>query len=148
MKIQTSVNVLKDILEKIEHAANAAGKTRNEMIILLIMEAIKKKDTAIQYGRSVQYQDSAPKENWERPHIYLSEYEREYLLDVRKFLKMSVSFLLAFAVREYLDEILKKLTGFKPLKGWDNYLYNGYSFSYGVYKSSLHLGIYWGKPEY
>ena len=65
-----------------------------------------------------------------------------------KFLKMSVSFLLSLAVREYLDDILKKLIKPESSKVWENYLYDGYSFSYGVYKSSLHLGIYWGKPEY
>ena len=148
MKIQTSINVLTEIMEKIEYAAYITGRSRNEMIILLIMEAIKKKDTSIRYGRSVQYQENAPKESWERPHVYLTEYEREYFLDVRKFLKMSVSYLLALAVREYLNDILKKLTEPESLKDWDNYLYNGYAFAYGVCKSSLHLGVYWGKPEY
>ena len=46
----------------------------------------------------VKYQERDVKENWHRLHIIMNEYEYEYYFDMRKFFKMSVSFILAYAV--------------------------------------------------
>ena len=153
MKIRTTVNILTETLEKIEHAAMYTGKSKNEMIILLIMEGLKNKETSIGSRKTVKYQVTAPKEEWEKSHLSVSGAEYEYLLDVRKFLKMSVSFLLAVAVREYLMSLIKKIKSIPKKrvnlsKDLDNYLYLGYASSVRVTKNGLHLGVHWGNPRH
>ena len=60
------------------------------------------------YSR-VKYQKRDAKENWHRLHIVMNEYEYEYYFDMRKFFKMSVSFILAYGVVKYLNEIINEL---------------------------------------
>lgn len=56
----------------------------------------------------VQYQERSDKESWKTIHLTVREDEYEYLLDLRKLLKMSVSRILAFAVKKYLAKLNEK----------------------------------------
>ncbi len=60
---------------------------------------------------------------------------------MRKFFKMSVSFILAYAVMRYLDEVLKRN------KSADNYCYQNYIFMKEVVNGIICWQIYWGIPQ-
>ena len=60
---------------------------------------------------------------------------------------MSVSFILAFAVENYLDEILELLTKKKNNKNTDNYLYKNYVLTKNMVDRVVCWKSYWGLPR-
>ena len=74
----------------------------------------------------VKYQERDVKENWHRLHVLMNEYEYEYYFDMRKFFKMSVSFILAYAVVKYLNEIINELLNRSI--STDKYYFRNYIF--------------------
>ena len=95
------------------------------------------------YSR-IKYQARDDKENWYLVHLVLNEYEYEYYLDMRKFFKMSVSYIVAYAVKRYLDEIIDELLNMN--KNTDNYLYRNYILITKTINSVICWQIYWGVP--
>jgi hypothetical protein len=101
--METTLNVHAETLKRISAAARAGGISRSRVIMYLmkrVMEDISKPDYP---GRMVRYQKSSPGD-WHIFHLQVKEDDYEYLLDLRRLLKMSVSLILAGAVKKYLDE--------------------------------------------
>jgi hypothetical protein len=75
----------------------------------------------------------------------MNEYEYEYYLDMRKFYKMSVSFILAYAVMKYINEVVNELLNGN--KNTDNYSYRNYIFIKTTSNETICWQIYWGVPQ-
>ncbi len=140
MLIETTLHVHKSILDKLNRGEEITGRSRTFIIKLLIQRIMKDSQRMIKMNSRVKYQERDLKENWHRIHIVLNEYEYEYCFDMRKFFKMSVSYILAFAVLRYLDEILKRN------KSTDKYFYTSYIFIKKIYDGAISWQIYWGIP--
>ena len=140
MLIETTLNVHKSILEELNICADIIGRSRTFIIKLLIQRIMKDNQRMIKTNSRVKYQERDVKENWSRINIVFNEYEYEYCQDLRKFFKMSVSYIIAYAVLKYLDEVLK----FK--KSTDNYFYTSYIFIKKTYDGAICWQIYWGIP--
>ena len=52
-------------------------------------------------AQAASYQNRDSRENWKTFHIDLTPEEYEYFFDMRKLFKLSVSFLIALALRKY-----------------------------------------------
>ncbi|HNW30185.1 MAG TPA: hypothetical protein PKN50_17030, partial [Spirochaetota bacterium] len=117
--METTLYVHIDVLGQINKAALALGMSRSKIITLLLKKAMKNIPDPGRMGRLVQYQPRSNRENWHRFHIQLRIDDYEYLLDLRKLLKMSVSSILAYAFHKYGDNIMKA-------KKTDNYRYINY----------------------
>ena len=100
--METTLNIHADILEKIAAAAKSQGMSCSKMIMLLMQKVMSENKKPIVIGRLVQYQKRSSIEKWHTFHIQFREDEYEYFLDLRKFLKMSVSLILAYAVKKFL----------------------------------------------
>jgi hypothetical protein len=96
------------------------------------------------YSR-VKYQNRDEEKNWHRIHIVLNEHEYEYYLDMRKFFKMSVSYILAYSVMRYLDKFMNELIN-KNITT-DNYYYKNYVFIKETIYGIICWQIYWGIPQ-
>ena len=94
----------------------------------------------------VKYQKRNLTGDWHRFHIKLNDYEYEYCLDMRKFYKMSVSLIVAYAVSNYLDEIIIKLLDTNMREVTDNYHYKNYILIQEIIDSTICWKIYWGIP--
>ena len=140
MLIPTTLHVHKTILDKLDHGAIVIGISRNSIIKLLIQRIMKDNRRMLKANSRVRYQAKDLKENWKRINITFNEYEYEYCLDLRKFYKMSVSLILAFAVLLHLYEILK--SG----KSTNNYCYYNYIFVREIVDNVICWQIYWGIP--
>ena len=91
---------------------------------------------------TVTYQCDDLHENWHCFHIRFKEDENEFFVDLRKFSKFSVSYLLAMAVKRYLDDIIKD-----GVKSIDNYnLFSNYVLYHDVVEGIITWHIYWGFP--
>jgi len=106
--METTLNINTDILEKISSAAKYQGISCSAMIVSLIQKVMGEKMNPIVIGRLVRYQKRRRHEEWHRFHIILREDVYEYFLDLRKLRKMSVSSILAYAVRRYLRNNINK----------------------------------------
>lgn len=140
MPIETTLYVHKSILNKLVEGAAATRKSINSIIKLLVQRIMRDNQRMIKKNSRIKYQERDLKENWHRLHIILNEYEYEYCLDLRKFLKMSVSFILAYAVLRYLDELLKNNND------TDNYYYKNYFIIKKTFDGTICWQIYWGIP--
>jgi hypothetical protein len=141
MVIETTLHVHKCIFEKLDNAALRNMRSRTSIIKLLIQRTMRDHRRMIKTYSRIKYQKRDIKENWNIIHIVLNEYEYEYFLDIRKFFKMSVSFILAYAVMRYLDELLKMG------KSTDNYCYNSYILIKETVDGIVCWKTYWGIPS-
>jgi hypothetical protein len=140
MLIETTLHVHKSILYKLDTGATISGKSRTSIIKMLIQKIMKDNQRMIKTCSRIKYQERDVRDNWSRINIVFNEYEYEYCQDLRKFFKMSVSYIIAYAVLRYLEELLK--TG----KGTDNYFYTSYIFIKKTYDRAICWQIYWGIP--
>lgn len=140
MLIETTMYVHKSILNMLDERAETDGRTRIFIIKLLMQRVMQDNQQMIKINSRIKYQGRDEKDNWQRIHVVLNEYEYEYYLDLRKFFKMSVSFILAYAAIKYLDELLD----------WgnntDNYLYRNYIFIKESIDGIVCWKTYWGIP--
>ena len=125
-------------------SAQISGKTRTFIIKLLMQRVMSNSQKLLKSSSRVRYQERDAKENWCRLHIIMNEYEYEYYFDMRKFYKMSVSLILAYAVRKYLDEIVNKLLDRN--NSTDKYFYKGYIFMKETLDGVTCWKTYWGIP--
>ena len=145
MLIETTIYVHKRILEILNKRAEITGKSRTFIIKLLMQRVMSDNQKMIKSYSRIKYQARDAKENWHRLHVGMNEYEYEYYLDMRKFYKMSVSFILAYAVMRYLDEVIKELAERKS--STDNYPFRNYILTKEIIDEVICWQIYWGIPQ-
>ena len=142
MPIESTLYVHKSILEKLERGSVISGRSRTFIIKQLMKRLMDDNQNMIRQSSRIKYQERDVKANWRVLHIVVNEYEYEYYLDMRKFYKMSVSFLLAYAVMQYLNKIINELFD----NNTDNYLYRNYIFTKETADGIVCWQIYWGLP--
>ncbi|MBN2158672.1 MAG: hypothetical protein JW807_04700 [Spirochaetes bacterium] len=137
--METTLNVHDTILEIVNREADAAGVSRSKMIITLIKLAMDDIENAGRMGTMVRYQQRAEKEEWHRLHVSLRIDDYEYFLDLRKLLKMSISLILAYAVKRFVGKMRnKRIT--------DNYQCKNYIIMREVIDNVICWKFYWGFP--
>ncbi len=141
MLIETTLHINKRILGMINEYSEKTNISRAAVVKIFIQKIMHDNRSMIKTYSRVQYQPRDIKENWHRIHIVLNEYEYEYCLDLRKFFKMSVSFILAYAVLEYWDELMKQNVK------TDKYCYKSYIFIKETVDNAILWKIYWGVPQ-
>ena len=140
MLIETTLHVHKSVLDKLNKLAAATGRPKTSIIKLFIQKIMNDNQRMIKTNSRIKYQERDLKENWHRVNIVFNEYEYEYCQDLRKFFKMSVSLILAYAVLIYLDEMLK------GNKSTDKYFYGNYIIMRKIIHNIICWQIYWGIP--
>jgi len=143
--VETTILVRQNVLSGIASASVITGKPRSTIVVMLIKRIMDDNRPLLREDRCVEYQERQPGKEWHRLHVYLHMKEYECFLDLRKFCKKSVSFLVAFGVYKYLDEIIKELEIIRIIP--DNYLINHYSQKTSFYKGVYYWRIIWGKPQ-
>jgi hypothetical protein len=140
MFIETTLHVHKSILERLDIGADVSGRSRTSIIKHLIQRIMKDNHRMIKTYSRVQYQERDVRENWSRINIVFNEYEYEYCQDLRKFFKMSISLILAYAVLRYLDDLMKSNIS------TDKYFYRNYLFIRKIMDNVICWQLYWGIP--
>jgi hypothetical protein len=139
--METTLNMDIDVLQQIKQAAREKNTTCSEMIIILLNRVMDDTHSPFFLVKMVQYQESKGPGNWHRFHIQLRPDEYEFFLDLRKLLKMSVSLILAFAVKKYLKILIKT-------NSTDNYLHKNYMMIREFVDNIKCWKFYWGYPPH
>jgi hypothetical protein len=136
--METTLNMRIDILEAIFRAARDCDMTRSEMIVYLIKKVMADVPDALPLGAMVRYQERRRPEDWQVVHVRVSVYEYEYMVDLRKLLKMSVSLICAYAVEKYLKKLPRRCIT-------DNYpFFMNYMVVKEIIKNIISWRIIWG----
>lgn len=142
MFIQTTINIKCNNLEKLLKATLITGKSKT-YILSCLMNRLSKDITILErYWSRIQYQQRSNKKVWRCVHVSIRQDEYEFFIDLRKIYKSSVSFLIAYGIEKYLDEIVRKI-----LNSVDNYSYRNYILSRVVISGVVCWILYWGLPD-
>ena len=144
MAVDTTMYIHDTTMDLINNAKTITGKTRNQMIVILLKRTMADSRKKIRTGCTVKYQDRDPMKRWNTVHVRFREDEADYFKDLRNFLKCSDSLLLAQAARGYLDDIIRKASQKKEI---DNYPFLHYIISREKSENLIFWHICWGLPE-
>jgi hypothetical protein len=136
--METTLNMRTDIMQAVAQAAKSRGVTRSEIIIFLIKKVMENIPDALPMGTMVRYQKRRRPEAWKVIHVRVAVYEYEYMTDLRKLLKMSVSLICAYAVQKYLKKPLRR-------RITDNYpFFMNYMVAKDIIDNFISWRIIWG----
>ncbi|MBN2160459.1 MAG: hypothetical protein JW807_13780 [Spirochaetes bacterium] len=136
--METTLNINVDVMAKICTAAKANKLSCSKMIILLLKKAMNNITDPGRPGRLVRYQARKASESWHIFHITYREDDYEYVQDLRRLLKMSVSLLLAFAVDKFLHKKQTRIT--------DSYQPRNYMIMREMIDNIISWRFIWGFP--
>lgn len=137
--MKTTLNIDVEILKKIKLSAASRGISVSKLIIILLKMMMNDIVNPGELGRLVRYQERKEPGDWHTFHIHFRIDDYEYFLDLKKLRKMSVSCLLAYAVKRYLH----KLTN---LEG-DNYRQQNYMIMKDLVDNIICWKFFWGFPQ-
>ncbi|MBN1496132.1 MAG: hypothetical protein JXA07_05145 [Spirochaetes bacterium] len=144
MKIQTTINVNNRVLDKINYASNILKISRTDVIRILLKRFLDDRNKVRICESPVKYQPRDDNVDWSTFHLCLRQDEYELYLDLKKVYKMSVSFIVAYAVKKYLFKIIQLLENATDETITDNYLFHNYLFCFQETNGVKILKIYWG----
>lgn len=143
MLINTSIYIKADLLIRLNDAASASGISLNRIISLLLVKVMDNKYSRPVLFEPVGYQRGDEFTRWHCLHISLRHDVYEAAGDLRKVRKLSVSFIIALAISEYLDKIIQEFS--KKKINTDNY-HHSYLFVANNYDGIQSYTIFWGIP--
>lgn len=135
--METTLTINNINYDAITRAAKQKGISRSDMIVALLKKVMVTVSGPSRYGRGIQYQERSTQCSLRPIHISLREDDYEYILDLRKLLKMSVSCILALAIKKYLKHIV--IT--------DNYRYKNYAIIKNCIEGITYWIYIWGYPR-
>lgn len=139
--IRTTINIGKEELQILTQAAKSHGLKIETLILRLLRHSAKKLKKELVINRSVQYQNSRIHGNWECVHVSLAGSEYEFLIDMRKIHKKSVSRLIAEAINMYLMNESLNLRNIL-----DNNQYHNYNISKNNMQNIIECSFMWIFP--
>ncbi|MCP4132769.1 MAG: hypothetical protein GY754_17520 [bacterium] len=154
MYIDTTIHINVKLLEEVEAAAKqlnlyrAKSKqmSRSDIIILLLDKVRERKEISLEMFKQIKYQFRDLACNWKRIHVYPEVEKYETWLDLRKISKRSVSLIIAIAINEHLDQLIKELSSTEKPGKSDSYP-SDYLFLARGTGGIQKFVIYWGFPE-
>ncbi len=138
MKIDTTINITDNNTILLKESAAKLNISINELVIRLISQLLTDKNNKIKSFQRISYQKKNENENWNPIHIWISPEFYEKCLDLRKFFKLSLSFILAKAIKQFLNRILEGIT--------DNYSHN-YILLSSISDDSRFFTTVWDYPQ-
>ncbi len=138
MKIDTTINIKKEFLARIDETSKLYMVSRSKLVSLLLKRVMKENSTDKNRFSRVKYQKRDRDATWKRPHLVLESDLYEKSIDMRKLHKMSVSYIVTVAFKRYFDAVLDELKrGLTSDKDLRNYICVGKRygkiFSYTVF---------------
>jgi len=109
------------------------------MVLLLINKMMDTVSQPSRFGAMIQYQKRCDEKAWKTFHLAIREDDYEYLLDLRKLLKMSVSLIITYAIKKYVKKS-------KAIIYTDNNRYKNYAIIKERVDNIICWRLFWGYP--
>ena len=108
MKIESTINISHQNIELIEKSRIKLKISKNELITLLISQVINEKKRKFKGFKRIKYQKRNSSRKYKAIHISWIPDLYEKCIDLRKYYKMSVSYILSIALKKYLSKIMQQ----------------------------------------
>ena len=142
MEHHTTLNLKITTYCELKKLAEAMETSISTAIVALMKYMSKEVEHRKMPERLVEYQKPTEGEEWHTCHVYWSFQEYQHFTDMRNFLKMSVSFLVATALQKYGHQLLNSTS---PDLWDDNNLFPHYSLVKKTASGVQFFLICWGK---
>ena len=142
MNIETTVNIAAEAVSRLDRASTAVGIPRSRVIVSLLRRLVRLGGVEARICASVRYQRAVPGGEWACVHLCLRDDEYEWIVDMRKLFKVSVSGIVAMAIERYLDDLVSGVGGSSA----DNYLLRNYLLAKEYVGGVICWKLYWGFP--
>ncbi len=139
--LQTSVNINRDNLLVLEQSAECFGISISDLITMLLRKMLIDNENRFKKLETVKYQPDDPEKNWTIKKVSFKPEDYELFTNMRMFYKLSVSFILAKAIDQFLDDIIENFG-----KIQNNYLEKLWEICRQECDSSVIWTVNWIKP--
>jgi predicted small secreted protein len=140
--IYTTVNLDLSLLQELSATAGRIKISKSELVSRLIIMFMKKNNMKIRMFQRVIYQERKLESSWHRLHINIKPQVYEYCLDLRKLYKMSVSNIIAYALKNFLFGVEADIKTGRT----DNYCLS-YVFYLNVNNDVFSFTLFWDLPD-
>ncbi|MCP4137042.1 MAG: hypothetical protein GY754_39100 [bacterium] len=140
--VYTTFNITLENFELLQSSAKTMGIARSRLVELLVRKVMEKEPFEQKMFGTVKYQLSPLDDDWYHCHVVFDAAIYENCLDLRKARKMSVSAIIAYALHNYLEELLQ----LKDPKGNADIYMDSYLFTEGECDGIKTFVIFWGVP--
>lgn len=143
--MRTTIYINRQYFEKLKSATDFLNISKSDIISILLSRMSNKIVFKVKTYETVHYQESDPDINWITMHVRFNPLIYEKTQDMKRNYKFSVSWLVSYAIINYLDEIMKEITD-NENNNVDNYDQNFIHIvkMYGGIRGFITL---WGVPE-
>lgn len=148
MTTQTTINMNTILLIEIGRASKQLNISKTAIIRLLLKKFHDEADKMQIFKSPVRYQPRDENGNWTLFHLNLHEDEYELCQDLRKIFKMSLSFIIAVAVKKHLKKIIVTCSNKTASQINDIYMFRNYFFSSEIINGIRKITIYWGITDF
>lgn len=142
--LDTTIYVYETTMLLIDQMCEVGGMKRNQAIAALLVRAMRDPQKSVRAGALVRYQRRDHSGRWRRMHVRLPKDRADYAKDMRGFFRQSFSLIIALAVREYMDEIVRLSKRGQTI---DNYPFSNYIIVRNEEGGLISWMIWWGDPE-
>ncbi|MCX7679178.1 MAG: ribbon-helix-helix domain-containing protein [Spirochaetes bacterium] len=143
MNIRTTIHLDSTTAKSLDNEAKKRGLTRSEFVIFLAHQLMPKYRKKAFENNSVKYQKQISAGVWENLHVTLDITNYCFLVEMRCFYKISVSYLIALALKDELDFQKLKICGNDNNKILDNYRFTNRFIMYTKAKTYIKWQLYW-----
>ncbi len=105
MTIETTINISDKNVSLLDQYATSLNISRNQLLIQLIIKFMNYQFGNYECFSRVRYQKKKNNEKWKTKHVWFPCDFYEKCIDLRKFHKLSLSFILALAIQLFLDKL-------------------------------------------
>ena len=141
MKIETTVYLEEETVERISAAASERGVSRSALIASLMKRMSLAHREYASASRRVRYRERDGEVVKRRVHVCVEKGEYELFIDERKVFKLSVSFIISIALERFLGEVLELIE-----VSHDTYRCQNYAIMQIDVENVPAWVIYWGIP--
>ncbi len=119
---ETTVNISAVAAGTLSLAAVRRGMSRRDLVSALMRRAAGRMEAYSGPRVTARYQQRRSGVEWRKLHVVMRRDEYDFFHDLKKLFKMSVSFIIGYAIEHFLDELIEEMDGVT-----DNYLYRNYA---------------------
>lgn len=146
MAVKTTLHLQRTIADALDAKAEEMGLSRSELVMLLAYNQMMKFEKHAALLQVVRYQARNAEGEWKTVHIAINESDYVFLVEMRCFYKMSVSYIINMALCELLYSkycIINK----KFIRHFrDKNYFNGHGMIADLKKASICWRIFWNLP--
>lgn len=141
MEKATTINIDQINLKRLTNASLELSVSKAALISALLNYMSRKNFIQFEAKIGIEYQPRSLVHKWHVFHLRLKRDEYDFFQDMRRICKMSISYIIAYAIQNYLDEVMKLFS-----VNIDSYRYHNYAILQSTIGDVICWVIYWGIP--